>query len=300
MIIGVPFLGGMTTEIASLQIICEQGTRSNQEDCFFPAADMPCGSVFLLCDGMGGHERGEVASQTVCSVLPAYLQDHWSGGVLTDDLLMEALDAAYDRLDALDDEALRKMGTTMVFLALHQGGATVAHIGDSRIYHVRPSERRILYKSRDHSLVYDLFEAGEISRSEMKRHPRRNVITRALMPGKSFRSKPDIAHVTDICTGDYFYLCSDGMLEQMSDAELVGLLSSRKTDEEKRDLLVAATARNDDNHTALLLRVGQVTCSSSEDAYTNDEATARGNALMLDGEQAVFPKRRFNWLPWRK
>ena len=75
------------------------------------------------------------------------------------------------------------MGTTLTLLYFACNGVTAAHIGDSRIYHIRPNVG-LLYQSRDHSLVYDLFQAGEISYEEMATFPQKNVITRAMSPGE--------------------------------------------------------------------------------------------------------------------
>ena len=115
--------------------ISKTGRRSNNEDTF-RVVDMPQQDRFMgiVCDGMGGHEKGEVASATVCEQISRTILSQWHAGEpLSDDLFRQALAAAYDALDAKDDGAERKMGTTMTFLCLHANGATVAHIGDSRV-----------------------------------------------------------------------------------------------------------------------------------------------------------------------
>ena len=279
----------MKIEILQPQGINELGNRQNQEDSIWPALDAATAAdrLFVLCDGMGGHDNGEVASQLVCDVLPAYLKGHWTDDVLDDDVLHDAIDEVFRRINALDDGSTRQMGTTLTMLALHQGGVTMAHIGDSRIYHLRPSEKRILYKSRDHSLAYDLFLAGEITLVEMKHYNKKNVITRAVMPGMERQPKLDIAHTTDIQPGDYFLLCSDGLLEQLSDQQLLTLLSSDKTDEEKRDLLITNTQQNADNHSAWLLQIKDVTTEEGDEQMKNDEQTARCNAILYEVENTI-------------
>ena len=109
----------------------ELGQRANQEDSLFPALGQSTTDcrLFVLCDGMGGHEKGEVASATVCEQISRTILSQWHAGEpLSDDLFRQALAAAYDALDAKDDGAERKMGTTMTFLCLHANGATVAHM----------------------------------------------------------------------------------------------------------------------------------------------------------------------------
>ena len=215
--------------------IFELGFRSNMEDCIYPAHGDATDKdrLFILCDGMGGHENGEVASDTVCRVMSDYIKSH-ACEYVTDKTIKAALYAAIEELNTLDRGDLRKMGTTMTLLCFHRGGCLAAHIGDSRIYHIRPEERRIMYKSRDHSLVYDLYMAGEISREDMATYHRKNVITRAIMPNQDERPKADIVHITDIKAGDIFYMCSDGMLEQTDDDGLVNVLCGEMPLKEKR------------------------------------------------------------------
>lgn len=274
----------MKIEINNPQYIWELGQRANQEDAIFPKAGEATAEdhLFILCDGMGGHEHGEVASQTISSGMAEYLKAHFDPSQpLTDDTILQALETANEQLDTLDDGAQRKMGTTLTLLCFHRGGLTVAHIGDSRIYHVRPGSNTILYKSRDHSLVYDLYQAGEITAEEMKTSPQKNIITRAIMPGKANRVKPDIAHITNIQPGDYFYICSDGMLEQMEDDELVGILAAEGTDDDKREKLIEATSGNKDNHSAYLVHIASVAVEQGDDQNVDDEATTLSNALNI-------------------
>ena len=149
----------------------EIGRKDNQEDFLWPNPSTVTkeNRVFVMCDGVGGQDNGEVASETAATALGTYLTEHQSeDGIVTKADFEEALSYAYDEMDKVDTGAVKKMGTTMTCLVLHRGGALVAHIGDSRIYHVRPSlaskEGRtgIIYQSADHSLVNDLLRAGEI------------------------------------------------------------------------------------------------------------------------------------------
>ena len=272
----------MKIEIYQPQAIWELGQRDNQEDSIFPAFGKATDDdrLFILCDGMGGHEHGEVASQTVCKAMSDTILS-LSKQSFTDDDLLDALQTAYRQLDCLDNSHLRKMGTTLCLLYFHQGGLTAAHIGDSRIYHIRPKENRILYQSRDHSLVYDLYQAGEISYEEMRTSPQKNIITRAIQPGEENRVRPAIVHVADIQPGDYFYICSDGMLEQMDNDGLCRLLSSDGPDEKKRMQLIAATSDNKDNHSAYLIHIKEVVREAGDDFLLDDEQTSKDNALNI-------------------
>ena len=265
--------------------IHELGKRANQEDSIYPIEGKATENdhLFLLCDGMGGHEHGEVASQGVCNSLSSFLLQHAVASEgLEDKLLSDALAYAYEELDKLAVAGdTRQMGTTLTLLYFHSNGCTAAHIGDSRIYHLRPSSHTILYKSRDHSLVYDLYQAGELTYEEMKTFPQKNVITRAMIAGDRNHPKPDVIHISDIQPGDYFYICSDGMLEQMEDEELLDVFSANVRDEEKRQMLISETSDNKDNHSAYIVHIKEVSHDEADVSLVNEEPTAKCNALNI-------------------
>ena len=270
----------MRIELFKPLSIHEVGQRPNQEDSLWPReGEKINGQLFIVCDGMGGHEKGEVASQTFSKGLGDWIE-HNATSPFSDDQLLQAIEYAYERLDEEDGGEFKKMGTTLTFLYIDTNGITVAYIGDSRIYHIRPNDR-IMYQSRDNSLVYDKYWAGEIAYEEMATHPQKNVITKAVTTGKDNRVdiRPNICHITDIKPNDWFYLCSDGMLEQMSNDELLALFSEDSTDEEKRDYLIKATENNHDNHTAWILHVKDVVPEAGDELLPENETTSQRNAI---------------------
>lgn len=242
--------------------IWEQGPREKQEDSIFPKHGeiVDTDRLFILCDGMGGHSAGEIASATVCSTMSNYiLHNAEPNGDFTDDDFMSALNAAYDALDEKDNGAAKKMGTTLTFLKFHNLGCTIAHIGDSRVYHIRPGrnveDTEILFQTEDHSLVNDWVRNGVLTREEAKHSKQKNVISRAMQP-LEHRFKADIYHSNDIEPGDYFMLCSDGILEQMEDENLKFIFSEKGGDiKNKINILINATAQNHDNHSAILINI---------------------------------------------
>lgn len=286
----------------------ELGQRANQEDSLFPALGKVTSGdrLFVLCDGMGGHEKGEVASATVCEQISRTILSQWRADEpLSDDLFRQALAVAYDALDAKDDGAERKMGTTMTFLCLHAKGATVAHIGDSRVYQLRPASKHspahIVFHTRDHSLVNDLVKIGEITEEEALHHPQKNVITRAMQPCQEQRARADIAHLTDIQPGDYFYMCSDGMLEQSTDENILNIITKpNTTDEEKLEMLRSVTEENKDNHTAHLIHIEKVIGANPLQAPVPPrQQEPKGTFITPDYFPATTPRpKRRNLLPW--
>ena len=239
----------------------------HQEDCIYPAQGMEKDSdrLFILCDGMGGHDAGEVASATVCDAMSRSILSHPDADTnFTDQMLQQAIDAAFDALDRKDTGAVKKMGTTMTFLKLHSHGATIAHMGDSRVYHIRQgrtaAETQILFRTQDHSLVNDLVRAGEMTEEQARHSKQKNIITRAMQPHMDRRPKAEIYHAIDVCPGDYFYMCSDGMLEQMSDDQLREIFSwnyDHGDDNRKVATLRDLTRNNRDNHSAIIVHILQ-------------------------------------------
>lgn len=292
--------------------IYELGQRANQEDAIFPkyGAVQDSDRLFILCDGMGGHESGEVASSTVCAAMSRSVLRSMEGQEeqeFTQEMLLQALDDAYDALDQKDNGADKKMGTTMTFLKFHRKGCTIAHIGDSRVYHIRPgkdaTDTQILFQTRDHSLVNDLIEVGELTPEEAKTFRQKNVITRAMQPNTDRRCKADIQEITDIRPGDYFYMCSDGMLEEMEEEHIRFNFSAQTgTDENKIRILVEATSQNQDNHSAIVVHILDVEGGLSDE--TDLHAQRKGNTpkpIMAevhdDGERSdqASGKKPFGW-----
>ncbi len=262
--------------------IHELGQRQNQEDTIYPKLGKATTDdrLFILCDGMGGHDHGEVASRTICDSMSKYIKDRFTAkDTFTGANFAEVLNAAIDDLDKKDQGGEKKMGTTLTFLFLHGSGYMVAHIGDSRIYLIRPSEHRIVFRSRDHSLMQSLIDVGELTEEEARTAPNKNILTRAIQPNEERRVKADVRQLTDIRDGDYFYMCSDGMLEQMEDSELVNLISDPAlTDKEKVRALIEATRDNKDNHSAHLIHVKSVTGATEVSpviAVSNTESCKR-------------------------
>lgn len=244
--------------------------RPHQEDCLFPMPGRESDSdrLFILCDGMGGHDAGEVASATVCEAMSKAVikEGNESKQFFSKEDFENALDAAFKALDEKDNGAAKKMGTTMTFLMLHEGGAFIAHIGDSRVYHIRPGETgketAILHETSDHSLVNELIKIGEMTREEARTSRQKNIITRAMQPHLTERPKADIHQTSDIKAGDYFFMCSDGMLEasDMEDGTSLRNIFSLAggSPRDKVKILKTITQDNKDNHSAFIIHIEDV------------------------------------------
>ena len=267
--------------------IYELGKRENQEDSIYPVFGKATADdrLFIVCDGMGGLEKGEVASPMVCNSLSEFVNNYAPADKpFSDDTFLDGLSAAYDELcNYYNTESDASMGTTLVFLYFHRHGCYAAHIGDSRYYHLRPHTREILYRSKDHSLVTELYENGEISKGEMMTAEYKNIITRALIPGKGKLPSPEVVHIMDIEEDDWFVLCTDGMMEKMTDDELLELFCAPgATDKSIRQQFLYASSNNADNHSAYLVHVKSVMREVGDEAGLNDEINARMANKMLN------------------
>lgn len=281
--------------------IYENGLRKDkdgnphQEDWIYPELNKINNEkdrLFILCDGMGGHADGEVASAAVCEAMSKTINTALEKGeVFSERLLLNAIDAAYHLLDERDtsEDGQKKMGTTMAFLMFHERGATIAHIGDSRVYHIRPKSGKkedVVFCTRDHSLINDLIKIGELTEEEALNYPQKNVITRAMQPNQEHRHKADILTKKDIRPGDYFFMCSDGMLEQTSDDNLCFILANDVSDEEKRTMLIKVSKNNHDNHSAHLIHILDVQPVSEieENSLPSAPSSLENNEDVVDPE----------------
>lgn len=217
--------------------------------------ECPLGQVFVVCDGMGGHEAGEIAAtiaiQTIQETLSQatldYSPDYW---------LRRSLNAAHLAVYQAPQKGLGspRMGTTAVVLLLTpQNEAWWAHIGDSRLYLFRDGKLRPL--TRDHSLVAWYVESGFITPAQAHRHPESNQLLLSLGGSNDIFLVEASSIPLSIQPGDLFLLCSDGLSGYVSEAAIMQVLSSSKPLSEKvRSLVHAALSEGGyDNITVLLV-----------------------------------------------
>ena len=273
----------------------EIGSKDNQEDFLWPspAKVNERQRIFILCDGMGGQDSGEIASETAATSIGVYLTSHRpKDGYITEELLNDALSYAYDELDKKDNpSSQRKMGTTMACVILHRGGVLAAHIGDSRIYHIRPSLANtenglsgIIYQSADHSLVNDLIRAGELTEEEAKTFSQKNVITRAMQPHLERRYKAEVYNIDDVQQGDFFFICCDGVLEQLSNEKLGSIISEESFGDEDKAAAIKSVCdgKTKDNYSCWLIPIDEVTREDSDKESVEEVVATVSSSLKND------------------
>jgi protein phosphatase len=215
--------------------------------------------TFAVCDGMGGAKAGEYASQIavekITTLLPRAFQQSASGlqtGFA--DVLAELFAQVHRALVYLGScyEECHGMQTTMSLGWFTPGWMYFGHIGDSRIYHLPRKKNAIKQLTADDTHVGWLFRQGKISEYEARTHPRRNVLQRAL-GGENQFVEPQAGAVA--CErGDFFLLCTDGLIDGLTDPQLVDLL---RDDDGSAQKLVEISVNNSgrDNTTALVVQV---------------------------------------------
>ncbi len=247
----------MNIEIHNPVSVFCQGKRDNMEDYLFPVSGtaQTSDNLFIVCDGMGGHARGEVASRLACETFAEYIRPCLSGEI-TVQLLEAAFNHVQNTFDRFisDNPETKGMGTTVVLAILDQNGAAVLHCGDSRLYHIRNGELK--WKTTDHTLVNEWLKQGLLSVKEVEDHPKSNVITRAIQGRDVQNVRPDLHFIRDLMEGDYLFLCTDGIYAGVTDRQLAEILNSHEEDEAKLNLVKSLCEGNSrDNYSAYLLKI---------------------------------------------
>ena len=224
------------------------GKRSNQEDAFGYDS-----SVFVVCDGVGGHTKGEVASNFIKDFI---LQNTIEFTKLNiEKLLVDAQKALNEKFG--QNPETTGMGTTFCALFFNKNNAFIAYIGDSRLYWLKPKEN-LIWHTWDHSIVGELVKSGEITREEGRHHPMNNRISKAIVANKENKTTtPDIYKIDKIDNEDIFFLCTDGVNEAWSDKDLIAILvDNEKTLEQKLEVIQnKCELESNDNNTAILIEI---------------------------------------------
>ncbi len=231
---------GATTDVGMV--------RQQNEDAFFAEENL-----YIVADGMGGHNAGEVASELAVTTVRAGAKN----GIRTMDQFREVVQQANTAIytASLDDSTQSGMGTTLTALAVVPGEqplVLVANVGDSRTYLFRNGALSRI--SVDHSYVQELVNEGIITPEEARVHPRRNIVTRAM--GIERFVMVDVFSQT-VRTGDRLVLCSDGLVDEVSDADITTVLTQHSDPQDTAEALVMVANANGgrDNTTVIVVDI---------------------------------------------
>ena len=258
------------TRITPQQLIagCGQSVgkqRDHNEDSLF-AFSINVGSegnsypigLYIVADGMGGHQYGEVASSTAARTLAGYILRKFHPTILdpsqtVDEPLQELMRTAINEAQRAVVQAAPGSGTTLTAVLVLGQQMTIGHVGDSRAYAVRP-DGRLDPLTRDHSLVKRLEELGQLSPTEAAAHPQRNVLYRAI--GQPEILEPDI-FTTQFPRPGYLLLCSDGLWSVVPEENFASIITEAPSLTTACQSLVAAAneAGGPDNISAIIVQL---------------------------------------------
>jgi PPM family protein phosphatase len=238
--------------------------RGENEDSYCVRPDL---GLYMVADGMGGHAAGEIASKLAVEAVEAFVDDTRNADLnrtwpfpfdrslsLEGNRLSASLKLANRRIGSAMDgnESLRGMATTAAVVLMGPNQIVVAHVGDSRIYRQRAGHLSQL--TTDHSWVSEQVRAGVMSEADARRHPWRNVVTRALSGGDD--PEVDIAE-HDVQDGDSIVICSDGLSSVVPEKTLESLIAKAPSLQATCDSLIEAAnkAGGPDNITVAVLKI---------------------------------------------
>ena len=232
-----------------------QGKREYQEDSLFID---PLENLFIVCDGVGGHNYGSKASRYVVKSIEKYYNKYdCQFNVKSLTKVVKKINKSMHNLANID-EALIGMGTTIALVYINEDEATVLHVGDSRVYYKKCDDNKY-WVTKDHSVVQELFDAGVISSDiGMKTHPLRNRTTRALYAAQQLSDiEVSVQVIPNVTPGDLFLLCSDGAIEDYTSDNLISHFSNKDITLESRfDIFKEHCAlHSKDNNTSILIVV---------------------------------------------
>ncbi len=239
--------------------------RGNEDNAFVRAP------LFVVADGMGGAQAGEVASRIAVEAFERELPEAGSAETRLADRVREANRQIYER--SLEEHDRAGMGTTLTAAYLDDSGLTIAHVGDSRAYLFRDGSLTRL--THDHSLVEELVKQGKLTAEQAAEHPQRSIITRALGP------EPQVEVDTtthEVQPGDVILLCSDGLTTMVSEDGVAEILASAQTvDLAAQELIDEANrAGGRDNITVVLVRLEEVGADAPSEHDTFIAPPSRG------------------------
>ena len=229
------------------------GGREDNQDSFGQTVEGE-NALFVVADGLGGHQLGGLASS--CAV--SSLLENWKADEAYDaEGLTVLIEKANDAILKLQEERNCSAKSTVVLLDLHGNKALWANSGDSRLYYLRDSE--ISAVTEDHSVAYKKYRTGEITRAQIATDEDQSALLRTL--GGPTRWQPDVSETVDLKPGDAFLLCTDGFWEYVTDEEiLIDRLKASNAEEWAEKMLVRAAARipmDNDNMTIITVIIGE-------------------------------------------
>ncbi|MGB5951821.1 MAG: protein phosphatase 2C domain-containing protein [Ornithinimicrobium sp.] len=251
------------------------GTKSRNEDSAYAGPEL-----LVLCDGMGGHAAGDVASSLIVGEL-VHLDGEADGADDMLDVLNDSITAANERLAEVSQESADSsgMGTTCIAMLRSGSKLAVANIGDSRAYLRRGT--RVTQITRDHSFVQQLLDEGRISAEEAVHHPQRSLVTRVLTGRDD--DHPDLT-VRELRAGDRLLVCSDGVTDYVAEDTVADILRATGSPGDIADQLIAISLRAAARDNITVIVADAIDADGNTDPQVVGAASERRGMQMLEGD----------------
>lgn len=197
--------------------------RTNNEDCYFVSEEGP--KLYVVADGMGGHNAGEIASRVAVDAVKTYINNEMDNQQSSDqieEILLGSIRFANAEVYELSrkNDSMEGMGTTLTLLLVEDEMMYFAHVGDSRAYMLKGESLEQI--TDDHSLVGELLRAGTITEEQARVHPQKNILTNAV--GTGLTVKIDVLH--RIVENGIILLCTDGLTTHVSEKQIVDIMTA--------------------------------------------------------------------------
>ena len=238
-------------------------SRKHNQDAIFVSTEHvgPLPNLFIVADGMGGHNAGDVASSRAIEVICDYVRNFRAAHLVRPDdyldLLINAAQRANDAIYMEGIESLEKkgMGTTLTLCVIHEGKVIVVHIGDSRAYRITRAD--IEQITTDHTYVEELIQAKRISKEQAKTHPRRHVVTKVLGTKGPCGADGIVVSGMDAVS---VLLCSDGLSNMLDNETILSIVNSSGTPSSRALTLIgeANLKGGHDNISAIIIDIKEV------------------------------------------
>ncbi len=230
--------------------------RDINEDSFYITKDQFSEvQLFMLADGMGGCNAGDVASKLAITCSKRYIENNFKETPKDKESIIQLIGSSIEYANmvvyekAIENKEYEGMGTTLEVCLIYNNRAYIAHIGDSRIYRIRKGIIRQL--TQDHSYVETLVEQGTISKEEAKHHPKKNMLTRAL--GCNAFVEPEVL-VRGFQKEDTIVICSDGLTNMVGNQEIFDLVTENFESAPKELIKIANQNGGTDNITVIAIK----------------------------------------------
>lgn len=215
--------------------------RENNQDSYYCSKEGDSLNLYIVADGMGGYNGGEIASSIAVAAVKGYFENNFASSSNDRESILALIRNAIEYANmvviekAKSEKELEGMGTTLDLCLIYNNKIYIGHVGDSRIYRIRKEFIRKLTK--DHSYVQQLVEDGKITKEEAVHHPKKNMITKAL--GVSSMVEPDV-YVKGYLKDDIVVMCTDGLSNMVPDAKLYEIVSKQGPIEAAKNLVEEA------------------------------------------------------------